>query len=458
MLPISFDKADVVLLPKNFKSFDKMTQLRSARVLLFWLLLLSTVVGVLLFLPWTQNVRVKGKLTALHPEDRPQAIHATIAGRIEKWYVSEGQAVQKGDTIVFLSEIKSEYFDPNLIERSDMQVKSKSAAMESYQSKIQQLDQQIVALNDNLHLKIEQLKNKVQQAKLKIQTDSIELVAATADQQIAQKQVERAQELYAKSLIALNEQERRQLKLQETNSKKMSSENKMLASRNELLNAKIELNNISNEYGEKIAKARSDRFTAQSDLYDAQGGIAKLQSQLSSYEVRSGFYYITASRDCYIVKAMTMGIGETVKEGEEIVRIMPVETEIAAELYINPMDVPIVHVGSDVRLLFDGWPALVVSGWQQASFGTFAGKVYSIDRFANSDSKYRVLVQADTTGSEDLWPEALRVGSGANGVILLSEVPVWYELWRQFNGFPPEFYGIDDASEIKNKAPIQKIK
>jgi adhesin transport system membrane fusion protein len=174
--------------------------------------------------------------------------------------------------------------------------------------------------------------------------------------------------------------------------------------------------------------------------------------------VRAGFYYITAPRDCYIVKAIATGIGETVKEGEEIVSIAPTDVEIAGELYIKPMDVPIVHAGSQVRLLFDGWPALVISGWEQATFGTFAGKVYSIDRFANAQSHYRVLVQADTTAKEKKWPDALRIGSGVSGVILLKEVPLWYELWRQFNGFPPEFYSLEEANETKNKAPIQKLK
>lgn len=443
---------------KQFKSFHAMTRLHQARAMVIWLSVFSLFLGFVLFLPWTQNIPVKGKLTALHPADRPQTIHATIAGRIEKWYVVEGQSVKKGDTIVFLSEVKSEYFDPNLLERTDMQVKAKSASTLSYQNKMQQLEQQINALNDNLVLKKQQLKNKLQQAKLKIQTDSIENKAIVADYDIAQKQVERAKELYQKSLIALNELERRQLKLQETVAKKLSSENKILASRNELLNTQIELNNLDNEYGEKVAKAKSDKFATQSDLYDAQGNVAKLENQLSNYQARAKFYYITAPRDCYIVKAITTGIGEIVKEGEEIVSIAPINMDIAAELFIKPMDIPIVHKESKVRLLFDGWPALAISGWEQANFGTFAGKVYSIDQFANAQSHYRLLVQADTTLGEKKWPDALRVGSGVTGVVLLKEVPLWYELWRQFNGFPPEFYGIDDFEETKNKTPIQKLK
>jgi len=25
-------------------------------------------------------------------------------------------------------------------------------------------------------------------------------------------------------------------------------------------------------------------------------------------------------------------------------------------------------------------------------------------------------------------------------MVLLKDVPIWYELWRQINGFPPDYY------------------
>ncbi|MGB5387644.1 MAG: biotin attachment protein, partial [Eudoraea sp.] len=38
------------------------------------------------------------------------------------------------------------------------------------------------------------------------------------------------------------------------------------------------------------------------------------------------------------------------------------------------------------------------------------------------------------------WPKDLRVGSGAYTIALLEDVPIWFELWRQLNGFPPNYY------------------
>jgi hypothetical protein len=88
--------------------------------------------------------------------------------------------------------------------------------------------------------------------------------------------------------------------------------------------------------------------------------------------------------------------------------------------------------------MFDGWPAIIFSGWPNVSYGTFGGKIVAIDNFTSKDGKYRILVSADS--QEVPWPEAIRIGSGANGFALLNDVPIWYELWRQLNGFPPDYY------------------
>ena len=54
---------------------------------------------IVMFLPWTQNITGKGYLTTLKPDQRPQTIQSPIPGRIERWYVREGDFVKKGDTI-----------------------------------------------------------------------------------------------------------------------------------------------------------------------------------------------------------------------------------------------------------------------------------------------------------------------------------------------------------------------
>lgn len=107
-----------------------------------WILIILLI--IFLFLPWTQNVSGRGTVTTLKPNQRPQTIHTTIAGRIEKWYINEGDFVKKGDTILFISEIKEDYLDPNLVENTGNQVTAKENSVSSYASKVQALESQKV--------------------------------------------------------------------------------------------------------------------------------------------------------------------------------------------------------------------------------------------------------------------------------------------------------------------------
>jgi membrane fusion protein, adhesin transport system len=413
-------------LNKSHKTFKRLIQI-------------SLVVALCaLFLPWTQNIQTRGKVTTLRPDQRPQTIQSTIAGRVDKWYVQEGQQVRAGDTIVYLSEIKSDYFDPKLIERAKKQVDATQSSVGVYGDKAGALQRQITAIDSEQRNKEQHLTNKIAQAKLKISTDSIDLVRTNLDLVIAQKQLERTTELNQKGLKSMVEVEEKRLKIQELQAKTRSLENKYATSQSELTNARIDLDAMRNEYANKRAKTQSERFSALSDQLSSDVKVAKLQSEYSNYALRSAFYYITAPQDCYITKALVPGIGETVKEGQDIVSIMPTNFQIAAEIYVEPFDLPIIHTGNEVSFIFDGWPAFVFSGWPGASFGTYSGKVVAIDNNISENGRYRVLVAPDST--ELAWPPALRVGSGAMGIALLNNRPIWYELWRQLNGFPPDFY------------------
>lgn len=402
-----------------------------------------------LFLPWTQNIRAPGKLTTLYPGQRPQPIQNVIPGRIEEWYVREGEFVNKGDTIVRISEIKDSYFDPKLIERTRTQIENKEKAAVNYKEKADALADQISALTKARINKREQAENKLVQANLKVTSDSIDYEAAKVDFRIAQQRLDRMEELFEQGLKSLTDLESRRLKLQETQAKAISAENKLLAARNELINARIELDAIDNEYAEKLSKARSERNSALSTLYDTRAEIAKMENQLANYEVRQSNYFITTPQSGYVTQALSVGLGQNIKEGTQIVSIMPATYDFAVEMYIEPVDFPLLRIGSDVRLIFDGWPAIVFSGWPQLSNGTFGGEILAIDNFISPNGKYRILVIPDE--EEVPWPDDLRVGTGSDGILLLKDVPLWYELWRQLNGFPPDYYmNVNGSKTSKN--------
>src|SRR5690606_7402542 len=153
---------------------------------------------------------------------------------------------------------------------------------------------------------------------------------------------------------------------------------------------------------------------------------SKLRNEWTNYQERLQFYYITAPQTGYVTKALQSGIGEMVKEGTDIVTIMPAAYELAVEMYVRPNDLPLLRLGDRARIQFDGWPALVLRGWPYLSTGTFPGEIFAIDQFISENGLYRILIRP--AADDKAWPELLRVGAGTRTFILLRDVPVWYEV------------------------------
>jgi len=437
---------------KELNEFNSMQSVKNrVRFLTFNKVIFALLIVFLIFmfLPWTQNVRGIGNVTTLNPSQRPQAIQSAIPGRVEKWYVGEGDIVQKGDTIVYISEIKSEYFDPDLLGQTQKQINSKTFSQLSYQEKAEAIDRNIEGLKQERILKLEMAKNKLLQANLKVESDSIDLEAAKTQLSIAKRQFARTDTLENEGLLSRKERENKELKLQQSQAKLISQENKLLESRNEVLNAEIEINKINTEYLNKISKAQSDRASALSSKFSTEADVAKLENMYSNYELRSNIRYITAPQDGFINRAIQRGIGETFKEGAEIVSIMPLENDLAVETFVRPIDLPLLHAGEKVRIIFDGWPAIFFSGWPNMSFGTYGGVVVAVERNISPNGRYRVLIKPDPEEQE--WPDVIRAGSGTKTFALLNDVPIWYELWRQINGFPPDFYLPDGKDSNMDK-------
>ncbi len=402
----------------------------SYRTVWSWLAGIGVTLLVVLFLPWQQNVQGYGTVSALSPQDRPQTLPSRIDGRIERWLVPEGTFVKAGTTIVEISEIKDEYMDPNVVERTTEQLTAKTEGNQVKRAKADAYAQQIEALEVAREFKRQQLQNKVA-----LYTAALE--QAVLDDSLARDQYRRREALYSSplGLTSLNDLQTSRLKAQTTTAK-------VVEKRNELANAQVDLEGLGAEYREKIEKARAERFSTLADVQEGASEVSKLRNKVASLEVRRSYYRITAPQDGFVVKAVRQGVGELVKAGEPIVTVQPATARRAVALSVRPMDVPLLRVGRKVRLVFDGWPSLQFSGWPSVSVGTFGGEVAVIDQVASADGNFRVLVTPDP--NDEPWPEQLRIGSGVHGWAALNNVRVWFELWRQLNGFPPSLSAPDD--------------
>lgn len=406
---------------------------------------------IVLFLPWTQNIKAKGTITSLYQEDRPQEINSPIPGKIMKWWVKEGDFVRKGDTILQLSEIKADYLDPNLISRTQRQLDAKQGTITFYKGKVDQTGSQIEALIESKSLKIEQLKNKLKQYNNKLIGERAELSAANNEYNLAKDQYERQQKMFTEGLVSQTQLQQRSVAFQNALAKKQIVENKVEQTLQELTNIRLEQQSAVQEYTEKISKAEGERLQSLSQIAIAEGEVAKLENTVSNYSIRNGMYLVLAPQDGQIVQAKKAGVGELVKEGEHITIIVPTQANYAVEMYVEPIDLPLISIGQTVRFVFDGFPTIVFSGWPNTSYGTFGGKIVAFENTISSNGLFRVLVAEDTTDRR--WPEQLKMGSGAQGIALLKDVPIWYELWRNINGFPPDYYQLKQPIKPSAKKP-----
>jgi len=454
MLNISKTNISGKINKSKLKSFNQPHYFMYKKIVSKVILVILLLNIILLFLPWTQNIASKGLVTTLEPDKRPQQINSVIAGKIEKWFVREGVFVQKGDTIIHLSEIRDDFFDPKIIERTQEQLNAKELSVNAYTNKVEAAQFQIKALYQIQGLKLKQAKNKFLQANLKVISDSIKYEASFTNFKIASSQFERAKELLEKGIISKNEFENRQRNLQNNEATLIERENTLLQSRNNKKNVAIEIDALQRDFENKIASTQSDKFSAIGDQLDAQGGVAKFRNTIKNLQVREKFHYITAPQNGFITNITKAGIGEVFNEGEAIVTIMPVDYELAVEMYVKPVDISLFEIGQKTRIVFDGWPSIIFSGWPNVTFGTFGGTVVAIDRYISENGKYRVMVAPDKEDAE--WPNEINVGSGAQTISLLNTVPVWYEVWRQLNGFPEYFYTRKPHNDKNNKKESKK--
>jgi multidrug resistance efflux pump len=410
---------------------------------IFWGLLVVLI--LILFVPWTQNINTSGVVTTQFQEQRPQQINSIIPGKIIKWWVKEGDYVKKGDTIVELADTKDDYLDPRLIERTNDQLTAKKQKVDFYDSKISNIKGQLIAIEAGFKLKEASIKNKIEQLQRKILIDSAELAAANIDLQVGTNQYNRAGKMLNDGIISLVDYERRTQSFNKAKAGFQEKQQKFLNTKQDVLIARIELNTLKQDVNDKLFKLKGDIANSNSEKSTVIAEVAKNENELSNYRIRGSQKWLIAPQTGQIIKAKKAGINEIVKEGEMIVEIVPNSFLYAVELFVKPMDLALLNKGQDVRLQFDGYPAIVFSGWPNSSYGTFAGKISAIETNRNENGQFRVLIVPDE--NEKKWPSNLKIGTGAQGFALLNNVPIWYELWRQLNGFPPDFYKV----EIKGK-------
>ena len=431
----------------QLKSLENIYHINKKSNVAKWFLFTFLAFVFIMFLPWTQNIKTQGNVNTLFQEQRPQKLNSPIPGRIIKWYVKNGDVVKKGDTILQISEIKDDYLDPLLVERTQEQVQAKKGVREYYNAKISTTENQIAAITAAKDLKLNQIKIKIAQLQNKLKAEQAELTAVNNELKIAQDQLNRQNKMYEEGLVSLTQLQQRNVSYQNALAKKTSAENKLVQTQQEIAAQNIEQNAVIQEYTEKLSKTEGDRFQSMGQVAGSTGDIAKLENQVATYKVRKGLYYILATQDGQITQLTKAGIGEIVKDAETIGIIVPKKIDYIAEIYVKPVDLPLIRENQKVMLTFDGFPAIVFSGWPNSSYGTFSGKIIAIENSISENGLFKAIVAEDKT--QKRWPPNMKIGTGASGIAILNDVPIWYEIWRNINGFPPDYYQVNTQKNEK---------
>jgi multidrug resistance efflux pump len=427
----SMDSSESRLPCMNLTGSNRAPHLFCRFLLVIFVLLLL----LLAFAPWRQFVRGSGRVIAFDPLERRINIEAPVSGRVSKLNVNEGQVIKQGDVIV---EIQDN--DPNLLENLRAQRSAALSRVDLVKTRIEALESQIT----------QQTMAKEQALDVARQKVSGDQIAA----QTAELDFTRVETLYQKGLSSRRDYEAAILRRDSTAASLRSSE--------------ASVKRTENEFSALISATTASRQSARSDM-------AKAQEELSGLEIRVSQnmrQVVTAPRDGIVLQVPATD-GSYLKPGDLICVVIPNTQKRFAEIWIDGNDVPLIRSrkeengvvtpGSQVRLVFEGWPAVQIIGWPQLAVGSFGGEVLFVDATDDGTGKFRAVVapvddvvdRGDGKGPVSVgWPSGerwLRQGVLANGWVMLDEVPLWFELWRQMNGFPAIGTGLKDETTKPKK-------
>lgn len=430
---------------------------RASRVLARLLVALLAVTAVLLVVtPWQQNIPGAGRVIAYTPEDRPQDIEAPLDARIVRWHVNEGQTVRRGDPIVDLADN-----DASILARLGQERDQTALTIAQGESRVRSLGDRIRALAEAQQTGVMAARLRVRMAEDRVAAADQALTAAKAAQITAKLNLDRQQALSAKGLASTRAVELAVLEAAQRDADVDRAQATLNAARSEQGSLDAELRRTDADARTRIEEARAALASAESDVAKARAELAKVDVRVARQQTQQ----VTAPVDGTIFRVVARQSGELLKAGATLAVLVPASRRNVVELWVDGNDMPMIQVGRTVRLQFEGWPALQFTGWPSIAVGTFGGRVLLVDATDNGRGRFRVLVEPDP--SDDPWPSAhyLRQGVRANGWVLLNIVPIGWEIWRTFNGFPPVVApdeplptGLESAGDTRRDVAVGEAK
>ncbi|WP_169977254.1 ATP-binding cassette domain-containing protein [Tautonia rosea] len=415
---------------------QSMGPLRRLSKVLVVLLLLAPI--AMAFVPWRQNIPGQGRVVAFNPQDRRQPIRATIDGRVMRWWVVEGSQVKRGDRIVELEDN-----DPAYLERLELLLDAARERVRATDAKRVAFEEVVTALTETRTRAIAAAQKQLDIAIQNVEIARQNLQASEARVRATAPDYERKRRGAAEGLVSIQDFQFAEKAYAEARADLAANEAEVSAANEQVAARSAELDRVRAEMQSRIDSARADLETAQNDLAEAQQGVTNAEVDLARQSRR----LVLAPRDGTIFRILTGQDTDIVKMGDPLALLVPDYPDPMSrtvELYVNGRDMPLIEPGREVRLQFEGWPAVQFIGWPSVAVGTFPGRVILVDPTEDGSGRFRVLV-GPPLGQPEAWPSErfLRQGVQVQGWVLLRHVTLGYEIWRLINGFPP-YVAIDE--------------
>jgi multidrug efflux pump subunit AcrA (membrane-fusion protein) len=384
--------------------------------------------AVLALVPWQQSAPGAGRVVAYAPEERRQNLEAPIEGRVLRWYVREGSTVKKGDPIVELTDN-----DPDILVRVRAERDAVASRLDAARARARAIESRIDSLLASRQSAITAADQRTIMATQRVAAAEQALSLANATLQTADLNLERQRSLAESGLTSKRQLEVVELERTRAQTDVERAKVTLSAAQSEAQAIASDRQKVAGDASASIEDARAAVAAAEAEVASVSAELARTEVRL----VRQSAMSVTAPRDGTVLRIVANGSsGELVKAGDVLAVLVPETTDRAVELWISGNDMPLVRDGSRVRVQFEGWPAVQFSGWPSVAVGTFGGKVAVVDAMDDGAGKFRLLVVPE---EGDAWPAGLylRQGVRVQGFVQLGRVKLGYELWRQWNGFPP---------------------
>lgn len=389
----------------------------------------ALLVGVLL-LPWQQTSYGEGRVVAFAPTDRQQTIEAPVSGRIVHWHVHEGSLVRKGDKLVTISDL-----DPQMTERLEQERFALTDRMRATRSRVDSVESRITALQLSRSEAMSAAENRVAMAGERVKQAQQTVAASEASLDTARANFDRQKSLAEQGLTSQRNVELAELEYRRARTEEQRAVAGLKSAEQEKKAMQRDANRVARDADAAINDARATMQSARSDLARSNEDLPRVEMRLSRQKTQE----VLAPKDGIVTRLLVSHEAEFVKEGKGLCILIPESGRRAVELWIDGNDIALLKDGREARVVFQGWPALQISGWPAGAVGTFAARVKFVDNADDGHGRFRAILIQDENSGEN-WPEPglLRQGIRVRGWIFLNRVTVGYELWRKFNDFPPE--------------------